>query len=277
MKLGVYSLITPDYDIPGAASLAADVGYTGMEWAVDYPNAVYDGDSNWHISTEDLEATVAAARDACEAHGLEIVSLGTRCNCFEPDRVAAYMDVAGKVGSPAIRVMAPGYDGGTHAADLLAKGRGAFAEVERIARDKNVRALVELHHGLAIPSASAARRFLDGRDPELLGVTYDPGNMINEGMENWQMAAEILGPYLQHVHVKSGGWVRGDDGEWRCEAMSLADGMIDWRVVVEALKSVGYDGYLDLEDLRGGWACVPVGITTREKLQQAYDHLTPML
>jgi sugar phosphate isomerase/epimerase len=277
MQLGVYSLITPDYNIQDTAALIAEIGYTGVEWAVDYPKAVWDGESNWHISTLDLDATVEAARSASEAHGLTIVGLGTRCNCFELEKVRDYMGVARKVGSPTIRVMAPGYDGKTHIDELLAKARDAFAKVESMARDSGIRALLELHHGLIVPSASAARRLLDGCDPQWVGAMYDPGNMINEGMENWKMAAEILGPYLQHVHVKSGGWVRGDDGRWRCEAMSLAEGMIDWQVVVDALKSVGYDGYLDLEDLRGGWACVPVGITTREKLQQACDHLTPML
>lgn len=277
MKLGVYSLITPDYQIEEAAALVAEIGYEAIEWTVDYEKAVWDGESRWHISTDDLESTAVRARRAAEAHGLAIPCLGTRCDCYEGDAVRRCMEVARLVGAPAIRVMAPRYDGSSHYDELLASAREAYAQVEQTAREMEVAALVELHHGLISASASGTRRLLEGRDPQWVGAMLDPGNMVREGMENWRMAVEILGPYLRHVHVKDVQWVRGDDGQWRCESASLAEGIIDWQEVVDALRSVAYEGCLDLEDLRGGWARKPVGITTRQKLQEGYDHLSPLV
>jgi len=277
MKLGVYSLITPDYTIEETAELVAGIGYEGIEWTVDYPNAVWDGKSRWHISTDKLEETCRRAREASESNGLTIAGLGTRCDCFDKDCIRRNMEAARLVGAPAIRVMAPRYDGSVHYDELFARARDAYAEVEQMARDAGVRALVELHHGLITPSASAARRLLEGRDPEWVAVMYDPGNMVREGMENWRMGCEILGPYLKHVHVKDAVWVRGEDGKWKVEGASCAEGIIDWQEVIAALKNVGYDGFLDLEDLRGGWARKPVGITTVQKLEEGYRYLSPLL
>jgi sugar phosphate isomerase/epimerase len=277
MKLGVYSLVTPDYKVDEAAELVAGIGYEAIEWTVDYPKAVWDGVSKWHISSDDLEASAAAARAAAKRNGLAVPSLGTRCNCFDTEGVQHCMVAAKLAGAPAIRVMAPSYDGRVPFGDLLEKGKAAYERIEHMARDSGVRVLVELHHGLISASASGTLRLIEGRDPDWVAAMFDPGNMIQEGMENWRMAMEILGPYLRHVHVKNGRWVRDPSGKWVHERASLADGFVNWKQVIDGLKSVGYEGFLDIEDFRGGYACKPVGITTRDKLQEDYDYLTALI
>jgi len=277
MKLGVYTLVTPDYGIEEAAALIADIGYTGIEWTVDYANAVWDGESKWHINTDALEQTVTAVREATHSHNLTILCVCPRLTCHEADRIRAYLDLAHKVGSAALRVQSPRYDGSTHVDTLFEQARADYERAIEMARDVGVKIMVEVHNGLIVPSASAMRRLLDGLDPDWIGAVFDPGNMIREGMENWQMGVETLGPYLQHVHVKNGVWKRNEDGRWAQDSASLAEGLVDWPAVVEALKSVGYDGYLDIEDFRGGYARKPVGITTRDKLQEDYDYMTSLL
>ncbi len=141
MQLGVYSLVTPDYTTEDAAALIAEVGYKGVEWTVDYKNALWDGQSNWHIDSGNLKESARAAREASEKHGLTIVSLGTRCTCTDLDGVRLCMKVAREVGAPAIRVMASGYDGTHHYDCLLGRARKGYAEVEEEARRSGVKAL----------------------------------------------------------------------------------------------------------------------------------------
>jgi sugar phosphate isomerase/epimerase len=277
MELGVYSLVTPDYPAREAAALIADVGYTGIEWTVDYPNALWDGQSNWHIDTGDLERSAREAREAAEACGLRTVALGTRCGCFDAAQVRLGLRVAGMVGAGAIRVHAPDYDGSTHCRELMERAREAFAALQEEARRSGVRVWTEIHNGRLCPSASAARRLLEGLDPEWIGVIFDPGNMVREGMEAWRMGVELLGPYLQHVHVKDAGWFRGDDGRWRTENMSLEEGMVEWPELIDALRSVDYEGFLNIEDFRGGYMNVSEELPTRRKLQEDYDYLSGLL
>jgi len=276
MKLGVYSLVTPDYQIDEAADLVAETGYDAIEWTVDYTRAVWDGESKWHIVTDEMEATTKRCREAAERNGLITAGLGTRVNCLDLDGVRTCMEVAQRVGAPAMRVGVPRYDGKTHHDELFEQARRGYAEVEKLARQTGVKALIETHFGLITATASATLRVLEGLDPQYVGVLFDPGNMVHEGFENYKMGMEMLRPYLHHVHAKNAGWVR-KDGKWTCEHMSLQEGFVDWKVVFDALKEVGYDGCIDIEDFRGGYACKPVGITTRDKLQEDHDYLSSLL
>jgi sugar phosphate isomerase/epimerase len=270
LKLGVYSLVTPDYEVDEAAALVAEIGYEGIEWPVDYPSAAWDGVSKWHISTDDLEVSAAAAREAAERNGLAIPVLGAPCDFLDEEGVRRYMQVAVMVGASAVRIKPPRYDGSAHFGEVFEKTRAACEAAQRMASETGIRALVELHGGRIAPSASAARRLLEGRDPRWMGAVFDPGNMVREGMENWRMGIEILGPYLQHVHVKDGAWVRAEEGTWRMDHASLAEGLVDWHAVMDGLRSAAYEGFLNIEDFR-------TDISTRHKLQEDYDYLTSLL
>ena len=56
-----------------------------------------------------------------------------------------------------------------------------------------VRALVEIHMGTIVPSASAAAQFCSRFDPRHVGVIHDAGNMVFEGFERYRMGLEVLG------------------------------------------------------------------------------------
>jgi sugar phosphate isomerase/epimerase len=277
MKLGVYSLVAPDYEIEPAAELIADIGYTGVEWTLDYGNAVWDESQKWHISTEKLDETVEAANAATAERGLTTLGLGARTDCFDPGAVRQALEICARMGGEGVRVHAAGYGGDTHIDKLMEQSRAAFKKLLPVARDTGVKIWVELHNGRIVASASATRRLLEGMDPDCIGAILDPGNMLREGMENWQMGCELLGPYLQHVHVKNYVPVQDDAGNWQYTSSSLEEGLVDWEAVVAALKSVGYQGYLNIEDFRGGYGARPEGITTRDKLQEDYDYLSNLL
>ena len=63
----------------------------------------------------------------------------------------------------------------------------------------------------------------------------------------------MIRPWLAHVHVKNARpFVAGADGR-RClryghRWCGLREGIVDWTAQVAALRGVGYEGYLSLED-----------------------------
>ncbi len=122
------------------------------------------------------------------------------------------------------------------------------------AAELGVKALVELHHMTITPSASAALRLVDGLDPAHVGVIHDLGNLVIEGHEDHLAAFELLGPYLAHAHVKNARWVdTGDtraDGSrvWQHEWAPLRDGQASVSEYLDALRQVGYDGWVTIED-----------------------------
>jgi len=266
MKFGVYSIVVPDYPMEEAAQKIAEAGYTGVEWTVGYPKAVWDGESEWHVSESNLEDDAKKARDVAAKYGLDTPALGTRCQSDEFEKLERLMDAATIMNCDKIRVGSSSYDGKSDYNDLFKKVRKDLETVQKIARDKGVKAAIEIHGRTIAPSASAMHRLLEGFDPSCIGATVDPGNMIREGLENWKMGIEILGEYLIHFHVKDYGWFQDDSGKWQTQPMSFTEGIVDWHLILRTLKNIGYDGYLDLEDFRGGYCCKPQGITTEAKL-----------
>ncbi len=142
------------------------------------------------------------------------------------------------------------YDGlGTYQKDLDAARRklDTFAV---LGERHNIRALIQTHGGSLHPSASAARRVVEGFDPRYIGIHHDPGNMIcQEGYETWNKGIDILGEYLCMVGVKNAGVFQRPGGDtfemqWTREWTALSEGVVDYAVVLDALNAVGFDGPL---------------------------------
>ena len=116
-----------------------------------------------------------------------------------------------------------------------------------------------------ISSASSALRVLDGFDPEYFGLIYDPGNMVYEGYENYDIGFQMLGKYLAHVHVKNAALTPAGEDEFGATKynqswMPMKKGSANLAALIKALKKVGYDGWLSVEDFSNEKP-------TREKLE----------
>ena len=174
-------------------------------------------------------------------------------SCLDPDAVDRALVGAAAVGAPSIRVQVPNYDGREPYLPLRDSALAAFDDVAGLAARHGVRALVEIHMGTIVPSASAAAQFCSRFDPRHVGVIHDAGNMVFEGFERYRMGLEVLGPYLAHVHLKNARWAPAgtrDDGtvRWAAAFAPLAEGSVDVRDLLRALRAVGYDGWISFED-----------------------------
>ena len=262
MKLSVYSLACPEYTFQETAAKLAELKVPAVEWRVaqvakEVAFNPLDPARFWSAnrSTIPVQGLEQAARDVAKItadHGLEVSFLAGGPSPGELDMIRRQMAAAQILGAPAIRVGS----GGAEARDPSAafdEARKSWDAVEKLAGETGVKAVVETHHFTIVPSASAARRFLEGRDPKHVGLLYDPGNMVWEGFERPQYGLSLIRPWLAHVHVKNARpWVEGADEFRRLRYgyrwCSLRAGAVDWVVVVKALRAAGYTGYLSLED-----------------------------
>ncbi len=259
MKYAVFTVSMPAYTPEEAARKIKEVGYDGVEWRVqdDVPPA--DGKQNFWRGNKATLPLTGFADDApkwkqmTEDAGLEMPGIATYVKCHELEKVEQAMAGCAALGAPALRIQVPNYDGSESYAKLWDTSRGQYEDVVAMAKQHGLKALVELHHRTITASANAARRFLDGLDPEHVGAIYDAGNMVNEGWEHPRAAFETLGPYLAHVHMKNGCWTPGetlDDGtvKWDFAFCPIPEGIADMRTVARSLRQVGYDGWITFED-----------------------------
>lgn len=263
MKISVFTVCMPEYTPQEGVKLLADLGYDGVEWRVTTPPAPGQPLVNfWNgnrctLAPESLPDRADEVMAWCQGRNLGMPCLATYLGYTEVALVERVMQAAARMQVPLVRVSVARYEGKANYHRLLDDAVKGWGTIVALGRTYGVRPVAEIHMGTIIPSASAARRFIEHFRPEEAGLIHDAGNMVYEGFENLQMGAEMLGPYLAHVHVKNSAWSiqSGDpDGNlrWSCDAATLRRGVINWRDALQILRASGYDGWISVEDFVPG-------------------------
>lgn len=258
MKYAVFTVSTPDYTPEEAAHKIKEVGYDGVEWRVQDDPPQSEGANFWRGNKATLPLTgfendAPKWRKLSADAGLETPAVASYVKCHEPDKADLAMKGTAALGAGGLRIQVPNYDGAKSFTELWDASIQEYRTIAELAAKHGVKALVELHHRSIVPSANAARRFLDGLDPDHVGAIHDAGNMVHEGWEHPRLAFEALGPYLAHVHMKNTKWEPGetlDDGTvpWTATWAPVPEGIADVRTIMRALRDVGYDDWITFED-----------------------------
>ncbi len=274
-KYAVFTVMCPEHDLEQTAALASSLGFDGLEWRVaekasePITEVSYWGANRSTVDIAKIDSDLTRAKEIADRHGLTMPILGTYMKCSELKVVESAMRASAAVGCPKLRVGPPGYDGSRPYQELFDRALRDFEEVTGLAHKYEVQACIEMHMGNITPSAGLAHRLVSHFDPEDIGVIFDPGNMVVEGFENYQMGLELLGPYLSHVHAKNCMWARtGEEqggAKWEWRMAGVKQGQADWTAIAAALKKVGYDGWLSFEDFSEG--------ATETKLSEALGYL----
>ncbi len=258
MKFAVFTVSTPTYTPEEVVGKIKEFGYDGVEWRVvdEEPNP--RGNGFWHGNKSTLPFTgfaeeAAGYKKLAADAGLEIPALGTYVACDDLANVETMMKAAASIGVPQLRVRVPGYDNSQPYRTLFDTAREQYGQVAELAGKYQVKALIELHHKTILPSASAARLFVEGFDPARVGVIHDAGNMVHEGFEAYRMGFEILGPFLAHVHIKNARWfplkyAPDRSLTWMADWAPVAQGSADIRALLSSLYAVCYDKWITFED-----------------------------
>jgi len=256
MKFAVFTVMMPDCTLEQTVQLLKQEGYDGVEWRFTNINPERAGEapSFWgnnystvpaNSTPEQLEEIAKLTRE----YGLVVPNLASYIPEGDLAATEQAMKAAVILGAPSIRISVPGYNEESEYWKALEAGRQYLTEVEKLSKQYGVKGAIETHHGNIACSASAARRLVEGFDPQHIGIIYDPGNMVHEGYETYRMGLEILGPYLAHVHVKNASYTYDEQSSaWKVQWSTIDEGIVVWQKVIDALHAIGYDGWLSMED-----------------------------
>lgn len=263
MKFGVFSVSMPEYGIEESLQILSELGYDGVEWRVaeipaEEPKEIPFAGRYWvyNKSTVDINTIVEKAEELkalCDQYGIEVFSLTSYLPPSEIEKIEQVLKAAQIMGCPKIRVFPPQYDEKTNYNEAFSAMRQNAEELEKLARQYGVKIIFEIHMDNLLASPSSARRMLEGLDPNCLGLIFDPGNMVNEGFENYKKSLDMLGDYVAHVHVKNGILERDGVDElgaakWKRVWTPLKEGMADLKKFFQVLQASGYDGTVCIED-----------------------------
>ena len=135
--------------------------------------------------------------------------------------------------------------------------RGANHVARRVRDEAGIRTVIHQHLGTLVESGPEVRRFLDATDPDLVGVCLDTGHWTFGTGQDPAEAVRELGDRIWHVHFKDcdpavvaesrrlewDGLTSTGHGVF-CE---LGKGCVDFPAVLAALRGVGYDGWIVVE------------------------------
>jgi len=113
-------------------------------------------------------------------------------------------------------------------------------------------------------TAVVLRQFLDSLGTKGVAVNLDPANLVMVTGDDPVKAVETLGPYIVHTHAKDGRQLKKSDPRkiygffadggiediriWEYfEETPLGKGDVDFTAYVDALRKIGYRGYLTIE------------------------------
>ena len=222
-------------------------GYEGIEILL-----TDDGD----LTLESTEADLERLRQLSAQHGVELCSLclnvsdrgslttGVAADVDRYNEVTVRaLDLSAALGIDTILVIPGGvteeipYD---KAYDRALEGMKALApEAEK----RGVNLAIEYVWNKLFLSPLEMRRFLDEVGSERIGFYMDTGNMVVFGYpEQW---IDLCAPHIQKIHFKD---FRRQGYEWP----QLMDGDVNWNLVMDAIRRMGYDDYV-ISEVGGDW------------------------
>lgn len=256
MKLAFSSNAYLRFPFAEAARRIASLGYDGIEIMADVPHA-------WPAFL--LEDQKRALRAALEQHRLAIANINAfmmnaisdpRQRYWHPSWIEPYepyrrvridhtlrsLDLARDLGAPCITTE-PG--GPLEKGQPWQEGFQRFLEALKPVADHaakvGVRLLVEPEPGLLIENVEQAEALMDRlADFPAVGFNFDIGHFFCVG-EDLPEAVRRLAQYIGHVHLED---ITADRVHFH---RVPGEGVIDFRSVLEALRGIGYDGWVTIE------------------------------
>ncbi|UCF96242.1 MAG: sugar phosphate isomerase/epimerase [Spirochaetaceae bacterium] len=288
MKFSVFTVMMPEYDCEEVARTLKRLGYDGVEWRIGYsqsrPNQGMRGEySYWwkvkeNIPPEKIDEYASKLKDLSDKYDLEVPCLSTYLKPGQIDAIKKVFEASKILNCSQVRIPSVPYDRQTDRyQQVFDRAVREYAQVVEMARDYRLKVLLEIDQSFISITAGPAMvmRIAEKFDPEHFGVIFDPGNMKVEGMTDWKMSIEMLGPYLAHVHGKNCEWIAPgkyrQDGStvWDLAWVPIKRGLVDWEEIIRCLQGAGYDEWISFEDFSE--------IPTEVKLQENLAYLKSKL
>jgi len=234
------------------------------------------GFSEWgahksYLTPENFLANAHRMKQVAGEHGLAIAGIASNPTAADVQQVKLLAEGALACGAPFIRVGCPRlYDRSAGYPVLYEEAVEAFGRMLDAIAQYQVKVALEIHGGTIHPSASLAHRIVSHWSPGRICVIYDPQNMVSDGYETTELALELLGPYLGHVHAGGHRPVeKAKDAlgtvEWEWPGVPMAEGLYSYPRMLRKLKAMGYAGFVSIEDFRP----LPV----EQKLKEGIEYL----
>jgi sugar phosphate isomerase/epimerase len=271
MMLSVCSNALRDRGYEEAFRIIAQAGFKGVELYGKPP----------HLEPFYPETETRKINECARSLGLQIVGVSgydTRpCGSSDENEraaavrlIKAYMRQAHRLGAGVLRVQS-GTDFSEAGLERVAR---SYRECVSLADELGVCIGMENHDGVNGGSPEGAMRIASLADSPYVGVTYDSGNLLAMGIDPVE-AVKFQAPKIVNVHLQEASIEREGDSI-RIRHHIIGCGMqIDFRAIIETLRSIGYVGPMSLEHV--AWKPPLSELPIDESLCRCHDYLSALV
>ena len=242
MKLAFSTLGCPDWTLDKAIAAAKSYGFGGIE--LRGINRELDIRKLPDFSAENSELLPKLFKDA----GIDLVSLDSSASFsyHETEKIKTnveeakdYIIRASKIRAPLVRVFGGYIPEGRSLSDGIMQLANNLSQLGDFAQEMNVTIALETHDSYL--TGKVVAKVMEMTNHKAVGVVWDVSNCFWTG-EPIETSAELLAPYLQHVHIKDSIW----DGK-EAKLTFIGEGDVPIYKALKILAKQGYNGYLSYE------------------------------
>jgi sugar phosphate isomerase/epimerase len=243
MKLAFSTLGCPDWELPRVVAAARKWGYDGVELRA------LGGSLDLLSRPEFVGRQLATTRAFLQNEGVEICCVDTSCMFHSPDQseraaqvqtALAHAELAAQLGAPLIRIFPDRIQPGARREETRDWIASCLREIaSRMPADVDV--ALETHGDFARAEAAAEIATLANHAKAKL--IWDVANSVAAG-DVIEDAAEIVRPYLAHIHLRDAKPVAGSE-HWL--PVLAGSGRVSFSEALAGIRKLNYAGYISFE------------------------------
>lgn len=255
LKIAMFSGMFKGLPLRTAIECAGKIGYDGIE--------IYTNPALKHLDLNSTAEQTAEIKKIANDNKIDIcliyTSLGGNILAGEQQRkkgledVEKSLDICDRLSSKMLKVTAGQLKKSAYKDDEAQIVATWLGEACDRAAKHNTRVTAEIHFGQYCETVAMARKIIDLVARPNFGVIHDAGNLAITGDIYGEDSVKCLGDRIFHVHVKDMVKAAADDKTahdypaGRYKRALLNEGNVDHRPLFNALKKIGYKGYISCE------------------------------
>lgn len=243
LKAGIATIALRQHDIYHVLDLAVEAGFAGVEIWGRPP----------HTPAEFDEEYTRQVRDYMRRKGLKASMFGSYANPCAPDYAQKSEDsikIAKILGARIIRVWAGNKE--PHEADdnLWTFVANALHDYALKAEDEGITLAMEMHGGTLALTPEGVLRLIEESKAPNLKLNYQVQDARNPDLER---VIGMVGDHVVNVHAQN--FIQSPSVPENMDLCTLEEGVIDYDRALALLAQHGFDGYVEVEFLKGDQWC----------------------
>jgi L-ribulose-5-phosphate 3-epimerase len=220
-------------DYAGTASLVAEAGFAGIDYAVRPAG---------HVLPEKVQEDLPRAVEAAQKAGLKVEMITTAIVDPRDKFTEPLLRTAAKLGVKFYRFGNLGYDEKLGVWGSLQKHRTTVKEFAQLNQSLGIHGAFQNHAGVRIGSAIwDLHELLRDVDPRWVGVQYDIRHAVAEGGQSWPLPLKLMAPWIRCIDLKDFKWEQSP-GKASIENVPIGEGVVNFDAYFKLVRDLNISG-----------------------------------